>query len=216
MIDTGPGILTDPISGNYIVEVFRHQSGKVKSVAQYITDGLNNGEAVAIIARPFLRKALIDCLVPQGVDVQSCKDQGKIKFLDAEFLLSSLWFDDGIDAEAFEKFVSDPLRVMKQKYDKIRIFGEMVNLLWQKGAYAEAMQLEDSWNALFKKFEFSLLITYSLNHLDPSTFDEALEQICRCHPHHNPPVISDLSISYEENELLDSFGLPWKRLIKEV
>lgn len=198
MIGAVSGVLTAPISGNHIIKVFRHQSGKIKSITQYITDGLNDNEAVAIIARPFLRKALIDFLVTQGVDVQSCKDQGKIKFFDAEFLLSSLWFDDGIDAEAFEKFVSDPLRVMKQKqkYDKIRIFSEMVNLLWQKGAYAEAMQLEDSWNALFKKFEFSLLITYSLNHLDPSTFDEALEQICRYHPHHNPPVISDLSISY--------------------
>ncbi|MER2513909.1 MAG: MEDS domain-containing protein [Nitrosomonas ureae] len=215
MIDSGPGVLTDPISGNHIVKVCRDQGVKVNSVAQYVVKGLSNGEAVAIIARPSLRKALMDFFVTQGLDVQSFKDQGKIKFLDAEFLLSSLWMDDGIDAEAFEKFVSDPLGVMKLKYDKIRIFGEMVDVLWQKGAYDEAMQLEDRWNDLFKKIEFSLLCTYSFSHLDPSTYDEALERICRCHTHHIPLEVSDLSISSEANELLDSFGLAWKRIIEK-
>jgi hypothetical protein len=78
MVDTGPGVLTDPISGDYIVELCRDQAEKINSVAQYVTEGLTNGEAVAIIARPTLRKALIDILVTQGFDVQSCKDQGKI------------------------------------------------------------------------------------------------------------------------------------------
>jgi hypothetical protein len=215
MIDSGLGVLTNPISGNYIVKVCRDEAVKTNSVAQYVTEGLINGEAVVIIARPFLRNAIIDFLVTQDFDVQSSKDQGKIKFLDAEFLLSSLWIDDGIDAEAFEKFVSDPLIAMKHKYGKIRIFGEMVNLLWHKGAYDEAMQLEDRWNDLYDKIDFSLLCTYSLNHLDPSTYDEALEKICRCHTHHIPPEISDFSIAYEANELLDSFGLAWKRIIRK-
>ncbi|SEF61348.1 MEDS domain-containing protein [Nitrosomonas ureae] len=215
MIDSESGVLTDPISGNHIVKVCRDQVVKVNSVAQYITKGLSGGEAVAIIARPSLRKALMDFLVTQGFDVQSFKDQGQIKFLDAEFLLSSLWIDDGIDAEAFEKFVSDPLGIMKLKYDKIRIFGEMVDLLWQKGAYDEAIQLENRWNDLFKKIEFSLFCTYSFSHIDPSAYDEALERICRCYTHHIPLEVSDLSISSEANELLDSFGFAWKRIIEK-
>ena len=211
MIDSESGVLTDPISGNHIVKVCRDQIVKVNSVAQYVAQGLSSGEAVAIIAKPSLRKALVDFLVTQGFDMQSFKDQGQIKFLDAEFLLSSF----GIDAEAFEKFVSDPLRIMKLKYDKIRIFGEMVDVLWQKGAYDEAIQLENRWNDLFKKIEFSLLCTYSFSHLDPSTYDEALERICRCHTHHIPLEVSDLSIPSEANELLDSFGLAWKRIIEK-
>jgi hypothetical protein len=215
MIDPGPGVLTDPISGNHIVKVCRDDAERINSVAQYVNEGLTNGEAVAIIARPPLRKALNDFLVTQGFDLQSCKDQGKIEFFDAEFLLLSLRFDDGIDAEAFEKFVSHPLMVMKQKYDKIRAFGEMVDVLWQKGAYDEAMQLKDRWNDLFKKIEFSLLCTYSLNHLIPSAYDGALEHICRCHTHHIPPEISNITISSEENELLNSFGLAWNRIIEK-
>lgn len=215
MIDSESGVLTDPISGNHIVKVCRDQVVKVNSVAQYAAQGLSSGEAVAIIAKPSLRKALVNFLVTQGFDVQSFKDQGQIKFLDAEFLLSSLWIDDGIDAEAFEKFVSDPLRIMKLKYDKIRIFGEMVDLLWQKEAYDEAMQLENRWNDLFKKIEFSLLCTYSFSHLNPNTYDEALERICRCHTHHIPLEASDLSMPPDANELLDSFGLAWKRIIEK-
>ena len=213
MTDLEIGILTDPTSGNHIVKVCRDQTVKINSVAQYVAKGLSNGEAVAIIARPSLRKALVDFLVKQGFDVQSFKDQGQIKFLDADFLLSSLWIDNGIDIEAFEKLVADPLKVMKLTYDKIRIFGEMVDVLWQKGAYDGAMQLEDRWNDLFKKIEFSLLCTYSFNHLDPSTYDEALERICRCHTHHIPLEVSGLSISSEANELLDNFELAWKRII---
>jgi len=215
MIDTGLGVLTDPISGKHIVKVCSDQAERINSIAQFITEGLINGEAAAIVAKPFLRKALIDLFVTDGIDMQFCRDQGKIKFLDAGFLLSRLWNDDGIDAEAFEKFVSDPLIAMKHKYGKVRVFGEMGDVLWQRGAYDEAIQLEDRWNDLFKKVEFTKLCTYSLNHLAPSTYDEALDKICRCHTHHIPPKIYDLSISHETDESLDSFGLAWKRILRK-
>jgi hypothetical protein len=215
MIDPESKVLTDPISGNHIVKVCSDQAERINSVAQYVTEGLINGEAAAIVAKPFLRKALIDLLVRDGIDMQSCRDEGKIKFLDAGFLLSRLWIDDGIDAEAFEKFVSDPLIALKHKYGKVRVFGEMGDVLWQRGAYDEAIQLEDRWNDLFNKIEFSKLCTYSLNHLDPTNYDEILEKICRCHTHHIPPEISDPSISHETDELLDSFDLAWKRIIRK-
>lgn len=216
MIEPGFGVLTNPLAGSHLVKVCRDREVKLEAVAHYVAEGLRNGEAVTVIARSRLRKSLIDCMGAFDFDTQSLQDQGQIKFLDAEFLLSSISFDGEIDAEAFEKFVASPMRTIKLKYGKLRIFGEMVDILWQKDSHDMAMQLEDLWNGLFKKFEFSMLCTYSLNHIDPDAYEEALKRICRCHTHHIPLKNPDSFLPSGSTAVLDSFELAWKQLVEKL
>ena len=50
-------------------------------------------------------------------------------------------------------------RVQKNKR-KIRAFGEMVALLWQKGKNGATVQLENLWNQLHKQEQFTLFCAY--------------------------------------------------------
>lgn len=218
MIEPGLGVLTNPLAGSHshLVKVCRDREIKLEAVAHYVAEGLRNGEAVTVIARSRLRKSLIDYMGTLDFDTQSLQDQGQIKFFDAEFLLSSISLDGEIDAEAFEKFVANPMKTIKLKYGKLRIFGEMVDILWQNNSYDMAIQLEDLWNDLFKTFEFSLLCTYSLNHIDPDAYEEALERICRCHTHHIPLENPDSFSHSGSTAVLDSFGLAWKQVVEKL
>lgn len=216
MIESGLGVLTNPLAGSHLVKVCRDPEIKLEAVAHYVTEGLRNGEAVTVIARSRLRKSLKDYMGTLDFDTQSLLDQGQIKFFDAEFLLSSISLENEIDAEAFKKFIETPMSTIKSKYGKLRIYGEMVDILWQNDAHEMAIQLEDLWNDLFKTFEFSLLCTYSLNHIDPDAYEESLERICRCHTHHIPLENSGSFLPTGSAAVLDSFGLAWKQVVEKL
>jgi len=44
----------------------------------------------------------------------------------------------------------------------VRIFGQVIDVLWQKGEHDAAIQLEMLWNQLARTETFSLLSTYAM------------------------------------------------------
>ena len=51
----------------------------------------------------------------------------------------------------------------------IRVYGEMVDLLWQEGNSDGAIRLEILWNQLASAYEFSLLCGYAMGHFYKET-----------------------------------------------
>ena len=204
-------------AGNHIVQVCQNDTSQVAAVTHYIQEGLLNNEAVIVFARPALRQAVISKMDGLGLDVQTFKSQGQIKFFDAEFLLLSFLIEGELEDSAFQEFIGLPIQAAQLKFGKVRAFGEMVNVLWKKGQYDTAMQLEDFWNDLSKKLEFSLLCSYSLDNLDPNAYDDSLELICKCHKHLVPVEESDLSESTaDDGAMLDVFGAAWNRVMGKL
>lgn len=216
MYKSGLGVLRDPITGNHLVKVCQNKTIQSNAVAQYVQEGLRNGDAVVIIGRPELRKAAIVLLNTLGLDTQSLKDQGQLKLFDAEFLLSSLLINDEIDALVFQKHVAIPIQALSSKYGKVRIFGEMIDLLWQQDKHDTVMQLEDFWNKLFQTIDFSLLCTYSLDHIDPDAYDNSLERICRFHTHLIPIEDSDPVGSVLGGAMFQVFESAWNRVVEKI
>jgi len=177
-------VLAQPEAGNHIVQVCQNEAFLVDAVTHFIGAGLQNDDAsIVVIATPVHRLAFIASLERQGYSVQSAKGEGKIKFFDAESLLSSFMRNDMPEWEAFEKHVGSLMREVQLKYTDVRAYGEMVDLLWQKNKRDAAIQLEEFWNELSKQLKFSLLCTYTMNSLDPEAYDGSLDRICKCHTH---------------------------------
>lgn len=209
-------VLTNPTAGSHIVQVCQNKALQVEVVTRYIKEGLLNGEAVIIIAKPALRKAVIAKMDALDLDVHFFKSQGQIKFFDAELLLSGFLIDGVLEEQAFQEFIGLPIQAAQLKFGKVRAFGEMMNVLWKKGQYDTAMQLEDFWNDLSKKLEFSLLCSYSLDNLDPNAYDDSLELICKCHKHLVPVEEGDLSEPAADEAMLDVFGAAWNRVMGKL
>ena len=63
---------------------------------------------------------------------------------------------------------------------KLRIFGQMVDVLWREGQQDAAIHLERLWNQLAHKQSFSLLCGYAMGDFYK---DSNFEDICGQHSH---------------------------------
>lgn len=201
-------------TGSHSVQICLDEASQVKTLTRYIMDGLSNNEAVIAIAKTALRKAVMSNLYALGYDMQALKNRDQVKFFDAEFLLSDLLLDGVLEEQAFQVFVVLPVQAAKLKYQKVRAFGEMVDILWQNGQYNSAIQLEELWSNLCKKEDLNLLCTYFLTSLDESSYDYSLEQICR---YHSPLIpMNNITNPNSDSELPDKFRAAWNQVVAKL
>ncbi len=202
-----------PETGNHIVQVCQDETSQAEMLTQYVMEGLENSEGIVIIARPALRKAVISKMKEIDLDAQVLKSEGKIKFFDAEFLLSGFLIDGVLDEQAFQQFVASPVLAMQLKYGKVRAFGEMVDVLWKDAQQDLAIELEGWWGELCDKHSFMLLCTYLLDSLDPNNYENSLERICKCHTHLLPinafNPVANLAV-------LEFFGSAWSTVVNKI
>src|SRR3546814_17021728 len=69
------------------------------------------------------------------------------------------------------------------EYESARVYGEIVNILWQRNEKQAATALEKYWNSLLKQYAFSLLCTYHIDNLDPAVYHGDIECLCSSHTH---------------------------------
>jgi hypothetical protein len=66
---------------------------------------------------------------------------------------------------------------------RIRAFGELVDLLCERGSAGSAARLEELWNHLARRRAFSLLCSYRIDVFDRDAQLSVLPEICRAHSH---------------------------------
>ena len=64
---------------------------------------------------------------------------------------------------------------------KLRVYGEMVDLLAQEGNATAALRLEHHWNELSQQQAVSLLCAYAMDNFREAADGGRLEQVCCCH-----------------------------------
>jgi signal transduction histidine kinase len=65
----------------------------------------------------------------------------------------------------------------------VRVFGEMVALLWAEGSYAGTVRLEELWNGLRAAHPFVLFCAYPITGLDGDAHAQPFSDVCRAHAH---------------------------------
>lgn len=88
--------------------------------------------------------------------------------LDAEETLARLMDGDGLRENALQEVVAPVLDGVQAsaRYPRVRAFGEMVNLVWERGRQDEAVRLEDLWNRLLAEETLTLLCAYRADPLE--------------------------------------------------
>ncbi len=208
--ETLPTAFSSP-GNSHIVQVCENLSSQADILTEYITEGLSNEEGIVIIAQPGLRKALAEKMNSLGLDLQDLKAQSRIKILDGNLLLSLFNFDDTIDKATFIKYVLTPVMESKLKFGKVRVFGEMVDILWKNNKDL-AIELEGWWCEVCEENNLMLLCTYLLGSLEPAEFIESLERICISHNHFLP--IAKFNQTFDE-EIMSSFESAWNNVVNK-
>jgi PAS domain S-box-containing protein len=146
-----------------------------------ISDALAAGDAGIVVATSAHREALQERLQTTGLDLAAASAAGRYVAMDAADTLSTFMVDGLPDGQRFAELLGGIISDAAQGGRRIRIFGEMVALLWAEGNHAGAARLEDLWNDLRKSRDFSLFCAYPMNGFAGQEQTAMLGDICSRH-----------------------------------
>ena len=154
-------------ASEHILHVYENEALFLDILVDFVSDGLMKGETAIVVATPRHRQRLDALLELRGIDVAAAKSDEKFISLDAEETLEKFMLnpnpgtdDKWPDEAAFYKVITDLLKRTRAKERKVRVFGEMVALLWEKGHCAATVRLEHLWHGLCAKESFNLFCAY--------------------------------------------------------
>jgi hypothetical protein len=167
----------------HLVQIYEHDKIFLDTLEGFACTGLHAGDCVVTICTPTHRKALNERLRNQNFDIDKLMQTDQYISLDVDETLNLFMVNGWPDEENFSKVIGEIL-LRAQSHNgrprKVRAFGEMVAVLWDRGMNGATVQLENLWNDLHSRSDFSLYCAYPKSGFTQSPVD-AIESICKTH-----------------------------------
>jgi hypothetical protein len=170
-----------PHRPDHVVAFYEDEGFLGSSVTDFLLDGLRRGETVCIIATPEHRDAFAAGIADTGTDVERLRVEGRYLELDAAETLVSLRSHGALDTAAVRRQVGDWLGRAGAEGRRIRIYGEMVALLWEAGDLDLALELEELWEELTRRVAMPVLCGYPMRGFDTPETTALFHAVCDRH-----------------------------------
>jgi KaiC/GvpD/RAD55 family RecA-like ATPase len=177
---TGASILADPHPCSHIVYPYTDEDHVREAVCLFASAGLQKDEAVVLIMTKAHCEPIQKRLEAEGFDIATLQDTGQLACIDAEDLLRRFMIGGMPDPVLFKNVVGMIITRAQTKQKRVRLFGEMVSLLWTT-SLAAAESLERLWNEVLETYSVALLCTYALDGERPGPIPPSLLAL---HSHH--------------------------------
>ena len=173
----------------HVVHFYPADGELAASVSRYLADGFRTGDGVVVVATEPHRDAFELGLAAAGVEVGEAERDGRLLLIDAAGLLETFFDGDRLDRARFHASASSLLGRAGRTHGpagpggrrRIRIYAEMVALLWDAGQVSLAIELEELWNGMAARFPFALLCGYPASVLDADEHANAVCDVRRLH-----------------------------------
>ncbi|HEY3940512.1 MAG TPA: MEDS domain-containing protein [Bryobacteraceae bacterium] len=179
------GVLSDAAPRDHIVQLYQDQRFLNRAVCRFAAAALANGEAVILVPTIAHWDAFRPRLEAEGVDVNAAESRGQLTIVDADDLLPSFMRDAMPDSPLFLGLAADVITQARGggKYPKVRWWGEMVNLLWERGAVAASMNLEDLFDQLANEQEIAIFCSFLMDNFNGDVHARMLPRLGENHSH---------------------------------
>jgi|GEM_PF-1956353 len=203
------------------VQFYSQDKFLLEKLSSYIGSALRGGEAAIVVATEVHREGLNQWLTAQGVDIASLTEQGRLVALDArrtlDTFLSEGWPNESRFNEVVGGIIADALAKSTGTRPGIKIFGEMVALLWAEEKTEAAIHLEQLWNKLARQYPFELLCAYPISNFHRKEDAELLLRVCNEHSSVTPAEgYSQLTSEDERLRLIAQLQQKAKALETEI
>lgn len=177
-----PDFTSHPWASGHVVQFYDSETQLHTSVAGFLADGIRSTQPIIVIATPAHRRGFIAELRRKGLDPDTLPPNDSI-WLDARETLSAFMEGPMPNAELFMATVGNVFEkaLTNRRYLVVRAYGEMVDLLWREGKSDAAIAVENLWNALARRYAFSLLCTYAKDSMLAHAPEGGIDRICGCH-----------------------------------
>ena len=191
MIDSGHA---DVVS-NYAAQNVRHQSRHevgfylndesfLDDLTGFVVAAIRAGNVAVVVATESHREKLFPRLQLQRIDLVAAIEQHRYLALDAAATLSTAMVNDRLDRERFLGAAGDLIvnagKAAQGEQPRVAICGECDPPLWAIAGEA-AIQVEQLWNEIAKKYDVDILCAYSLGSVQHRIDDDLFQRICAEH-----------------------------------
>ena len=170
-----PTSVADP----HAVGLYDSDDDLIAMVVDYIGPALEH-EAVVVVMRAEQLAALERALIAAGSDVDAARRDGRFVTLDATQMLTTFMVEDMPDRDRFRAAVGGVLTAATRTARAVRVFGEMVGVLWERGNVGAALALEGLWAEFARTQSLTLLCGYPASAVREHE-DDVLASLCQTH-----------------------------------
>lgn len=164
----------------HFVQFYETDAFLLDSLNAFIHVGLAQGDTCIVMATKAHRESLEERLKSNGLDLVAAQTRGDYISLDASEALSKLMVDGLLDPERFDRLIGDMTSRAAQGRH-LRVFGELVALLWADGNRTAAIRLEELWSDLGKLHPFLLFCAYPMRDFEREIYEAEFTRICNQH-----------------------------------
>src|ERR1700720_529280 len=142
-----PAAWADVNPHSHLVQFYEDDGFLIDSLTHWFADGLSVGDRCVYIGTESHRISLEKRLAAQGVDLAKLRKEGRFICREASQVLSTFMVDEWPDEALFTRAIEGVLGQVTKARD-LRVFGEMVALLWADGNRKAAVRLGEMCNPL--------------------------------------------------------------------
>ena len=165
----------------HFVQFYETDDFFLDSLCPFISSGLKAGDAAVVVATKSHLQGLETRLVECGIDTTGVAQSGQFIALDAEQTLAEVMVDGVLSPSHFTRLIGGTIAQAAEGRSHVRVFGELVALLWADGKYDSAIQLEQLWNDLRETNPFTLFCAYPIKGFAQQMLGQPLADVCATH-----------------------------------
>ena len=166
---------------DHVLQFYGGDHELAAAVGGYLAEGIRQGGGVLIVATAPHRRAFEAALASAGLDSGRERDAGRLLIEDAAGLLDRFLVGGALDHERFRSVASGLVLRAGAGDRPVRIYAEMVAVLWDAGQVALAVELEALWNGLGALLPFALLCGYPSRVMSSAETADAVREVCQLH-----------------------------------
>jgi DcmR-like sensory protein len=178
-------LVEDPGPRDHIVQLYQDRNFLNRAVSRFAGAGLANGEGVILVSTLPHWNGFYSGLEAEGVNVEAARRRGQLTVVDADECLDRFMRDAMPDPAIFPGVFGDVVSEARARGSsrRIRVWGEMVNVLWERGDVTASMNLEDQFDQLGKKVDIAIFCSFLMDNFNGDVHERMLPRLGTNHSH---------------------------------
>jgi hypothetical protein len=170
---------------DHIVQLYQDPNFLNRAVCRFAAAAIANGEGIILVPTEAHWNAFRPRLEAEGVNVKAAQERGQLTVVDADKLLPECMNHAMPDAPVFLGLAADVISKAHGggAYPEVRWWGEMVNILWERGDVAASMNLEDLFDQLAHEHEISIFCSFVMDNFNGEVHSRMLPRLGKNHSH---------------------------------
>jgi hypothetical protein len=178
-------LLADAGPQDHVVQLYQDQDFLNRAVCRFAAAALQNGEGIILVPTVRHWDAFRPRLIAEGIDVEAAQKRGQLTIVDADQTLPRFMHNAMPDSPVFLGLAADVIARARNggRFPKVRWWGEMVNILWERGDVAASMNLEDLFDQLAHQHDIAIFCSFLMDNFNGEIHTRMLPRLGENHSH---------------------------------